>query len=81
MPVFSVLLGAVIVSAVLTLSACTGTGRFSATAICERSGGDYVAGTCEHRWTPDELAAKQWCETHGGVFLGHDSCEFGSGGP
>jgi len=76
---FSALLGAVIVAAVLTLSACTGT--FSATALCERSGGDWVAGTCAHHWTPGELAAKEWCETHGGVFLAHDSCEFGSGGP
>jgi hypothetical protein len=73
-------LSAVIVTAGLTLSAC-GTGRFSATAICERSGGDYVGSTCEHRWTPAELAAQQWCETDGGVFLAHARCEWGSGGP
>jgi hypothetical protein len=77
--VFSGLVGAVLVAAVLTLSACTG--RLSATTICARSGGDYVGGTCEHNWTSGELAAKEWCETHGGVFLGHDRCEFGSGGP
>jgi hypothetical protein len=73
-------LSAVIVTASLIFSACTGAGRFSATAICERAGGDYVGGTCEHRWTPAERAAQQWCETHGGVFLSHDRCELGSGG-
>jgi len=75
------LLGAVFVTAVLLLSACTGTGRFSAAAICERSGGDYVGHTCEHHWTPTELAAQQWCETHGGVYLQGNGCEFGEGGP
>jgi len=75
------LLSALIVTAGLTLSACTAAGPFSATAICERSGGDYVGRTCEHRWTPAELAAQQWCETHGGVYLAHDRCEWGSGGP
>jgi hypothetical protein len=49
------LLGAVFVTA--SRAACTGTGRFSAAAICERSGGDYVGHTCEHYWTPAELAA------------------------
>ena len=71
------LLSALIVTAGLTLSACTAAGPFSATAICERSGGDYVGRTCEHRWTPAELAAQQWCETHGGVYLAHDRCEWG----
>ncbi len=70
------------VIAVLALSACTGTGRFSAAAICERAGGDYVGNTCQHRWTPAELAAKQWCETHGGVYsVGDGGCQLGSGGP
>ena len=53
----------------------------SAAAICERSGGDYVGHTCEHHWTPTELAAQQWCETHGGVYLQGNGCEFGEGGP
>ena len=73
-------LSAVIVTAGLTLAAC-GTGRFSATAICERAGGDYVGGTCEHHWAPAEMAAQQWCQTHGGVYLVDAGCEWGSGGP
>jgi hypothetical protein len=77
----SCLPSAVMVIAILALSACTGSGPFSATAICERAGGDYVGNTCAHRWTPAELAARQWCETHGGVYLQGDGCEFGEGGP
>jgi len=72
---------ALIVTSMLALSACTGGGRFSATAVCERLGGDYVGGTCEHHTTPEELAAQQWCETHGGVYLTDAGCELGSGGP
>jgi len=72
-------LHALIVTAVLALSACTG--RFSATAVCERLGGDYVGGTCQHHSTPAEVAAQQWCETHGGVYVADDGCELGSGGP
>jgi hypothetical protein len=76
---FSGVRRALIVTAVLALSACTG--RFSATAVCERLGGDYVGGTCQHRSTPAEVAAEQWCETHGGVYVADDGCELGSGGP
>jgi len=72
---------ALIVTAVLALSACAGSGRFSARAICERAGGDYKGSTCEHHTTPEELAAQQWCETHGGVYVALDGCELGSGGP
>ena len=74
-------LTAVLVTAVLAVSACTSTGRFSATAICERSGGQLVGFTCEHQSTPAEMAAERWCETHGGVYLQDDGCEFGEGGP
>lgn len=76
------LVSAVVASAVLSLSACARTGRFSATAICARAGGDYVDGTCARRSSPGELAAQQWCETHGGVYLAaEDYCAFGEGGP
>jgi hypothetical protein len=76
------LVSAVVVSVVLSLSACSGTGRFSATAICARAGGDYVDGTCARRSSPGQLAAHQWCETHGGVYLdAEDYCAFGEGGP
>jgi len=66
-----------IVMAVLALSACAGGGA----ALCERLGGDYVGSTCQHHSTPAELAAQQWCETHGGVYVAADGCEMGSGGP
>ena len=73
------LLGTVVAVA-LSLSACSGTGRFSATAICERSGGHYDGGTCEHESSPEALATKQWCQTHGGVYLdGNETCEWGYG--
>jgi len=78
---FRGVLRALIVTVVLALSACTGSGRFSATAVCERLGGDYVGGACEHHTTPEERAAQQWCETHGGVYVAGDGCELGSGGP
>jgi hypothetical protein len=72
--------GGIIVAAILPLSACSGTGRFSATAICERSGGRYVERTCERESSPEELATKQWCQTHGGVYLsGNETCEWGYG--
>jgi len=79
--VFAGVLSAVIVTAALGLSACTATGRFSAQAICEKAGGDYVGYTCEHHSTPAELAAEEWCQTHGGVWVTNDGCELGSGGP
>jgi len=64
------MLGAVL----LALSACAGTG-----AICEASGGTYVSGTCT-RSSPDQEAARAWCETHGGAFLkGPNVCAFGEG--
>ena len=74
------LLSAVTAMAIVSLSACAGTGEVS--AICEAAGGDYVGGTCAHRWTEAQLAAKRWCETHGGVYLAGDHvCAYGRGGP
>ena len=73
-------MSAVIVTAILSLSACTG--GFSATATCEAAGGEWVGGACSHRWTQEELAAKQWCETSGGAYLVlQNHCAFGMGGP
>jgi len=76
---FRGVLSALIATAVLSFSACTG--GFNARAVCERLGGDYVGATCQHHSTPAELAAQQWCETHGGVYVAADGCELGSGGP
>jgi hypothetical protein len=81
MKVFPGLLSTIIVAAALALWGCAATGTFSARAICERAGGDYVGNTCEHHVTPAELAAQQWCETHGGVWVTGNGCELGSGGP
>ena len=73
------LLGVAIVAAVVLLSACSGV---SPAAFCEAAGGDWVGSTCAHRWTQAELDTKQWCETHGGVYLGGDHvCAFGFSGP
>ena len=68
------LLTATIATLALSLSACAGAG-----AICEASGGTYSAGTCILS-SPDRLALKQWCETHGAVYLsGSNVCAFGEG--
>jgi len=49
--------------------------------ICAAAGGHYTNGTCE-RSSPEQDAAQEWCETHGGVYLnGQDNCAFGEGGP
>jgi hypothetical protein len=51
------------------------------TALGEAAGGTYAGGTCI-RWSPDQQAAQDACETSGGVYLGgQDTCEFGMGGP
>jgi hypothetical protein len=66
-----------VVTGMLSLAACT-TGQFSAPAICEATGSHWVDGACQ--LTSDQLALKQWCETHGGVYLrGNDDCAFGEG--
>ena len=58
----------------LSLSACA-----SAGAICEASGGSFTAGTCTLS-SPERLATKEWCETHGAVYLtGANVCAFGEG--
>jgi len=57
-----------------SLSACTGAG-----AICEASGGTYTEGACILS-SPDRLSTKEWCETHGAVYLtGPNVCAFGEG--
>jgi hypothetical protein len=67
-------LAATIVTLALALSACAGAG-----AICETSGGTYVAGTCTLS-SPERQATKEWCETHGAVYLtGANVCAFGEG--
>ncbi len=68
--------GVVLTLALFSLCACSGTG-----AICERAGGQYAGGGCTHRWTPDELAARQRCEARGGAYLElSNSCVFRGGG-
>jgi hypothetical protein len=48
---------------------------------CEAGGGTYSRGTCI-RSGPGQQAAEDFCQSHGGVYLGdQDRCEFGSGGP
>src|SRR5262245_42441756 len=69
---------AVLVAVALMISGCAGAGG---AAMCEAAGGTYASGTCS-RWNAELEAAKQRCETRGGVFLaGQDRCAFGMGGP
>lgn len=71
---------AVIAAVILPLSACSG--GFSAATTCEASGNRWIAGTCTHQLTPEQLARRQWCESHGRVYLaGDDVCAFSGGGP
>jgi hypothetical protein len=49
--------------------------------MCEAAGGDYIGGTCVHRWTPEQLAARRRCEATSGVYLaGNHVCVYGRGG-
>jgi len=58
----------------LLLSGCSG-----AEAVCQASGGTYTGGTCILS-SPERLAVKEWCETHGAVYLsGSNVCAFGEG--
>lgn len=67
-------LTATIVALALAFSACAGAGT-----ICETSGGTFTAGTCTLS-SPERLATKEWCETHGAVYLtGANVCAFGEG--
>jgi hypothetical protein len=77
--VFSGLVDAVLVAAALTLSACTG--GLSATAICARSGGDYVGGTREHHWTSSELAARNGATRTAACFSGTTGANLGVAAP
>lgn len=72
-------LAAAIAGIMLSVSACSGPG--GGAAICASAGGTVVDGTCS-RWSVRLEAAKQMCETSGGVFLaGQDTCAYGMGGP
>ena len=67
-------LAVTIVTLALALSACAGAGE-----ICEASGGTFTAGTCTLS-SPERSATKEWCETHGAVYLtGANVCAFGEG--
>ena len=67
-------LTATLVALALSLSACAGVG-----AICHASGGTFTAGTCTLS-SPERTATKEWCETHGAVYLtGANVCAFGEG--
>jgi hypothetical protein len=77
--VSSRLVGAVLVAAALALSACTG--GLSATAICARSAGDYVGGTCEHDWTSGELAARNGARRTAACFSGTTGANLGVAAP
>jgi len=69
---------ALIGAAFLLLTACAG--GLNGRAICEAGGGRYAGSTCETQLRAGQLEFRQWCETHGGVYLtGQDDCAFGMG--
>ena len=62
----------------LLLSSCSAA---DLSRICENAGGRYTAAGCDNS-TPAKQAAKERCETQGGVYLaGQDYCAIGGGGP
>jgi hypothetical protein len=73
-----VALSVTVVALMLVLSACS---TAQLIRICENAGGRYTNGGCDTS-TPAKQAARDWCETHGGVYLaGQEYCAFGEGGP
>jgi hypothetical protein len=67
-----------VVALMLVFSACS---TAQLIRICENAGGRYTNEGCDTS-TPAKQAARDWCETHGGVYLaGQESCAFGAGGP
>ena len=73
-----VALSVTVVALMLLLSACT---TAQLCRICQNAGGRYTTEGCDAS-TPAQQAARDWCETHGGVYLaGQEYCAFGEGGP
>jgi hypothetical protein len=74
----AVALSVTVVALTFLLSACS-TAELS--RICQSAGGNYTTEGCDAS-TPAQQAARDWCETHGGVYLaGQDYCAMGHGGP
>jgi len=66
---------------VLTLLVWIGSlcGCSGSAAICAGAGGTFADGTCT-RSSASDLADRQWCETHGAVYLaGSGTCAWGEG--
>ncbi len=62
----------------LLLSACSAA---QLSRICQHAGGRYTNEGCDAS-TLAQKAARDWCETHGGVYLGgQEHCVVGDGGP
>jgi len=69
------------IGAALVVTILCGAGCADSAAICTQAGGEYTNGACVLSG-PSQLAVRQWCETHGGVYLaGPNTCGYGSGGP
>ena len=66
-----------IVLAALVAAGCAG--GLGGASLCEGAGGAYAGGTCSQS-SPSLQAAKDSCETRGGVFLaGQNICAYGLG--
>jgi len=73
----AVTVSAFTIAVMLFVASCTTEQRVN---LCRNAGGTYTNGSCDAS-TPAQKAAKEWCETHGGVYLaGQEYCAFGAGG-
>jgi hypothetical protein len=72
-----VALNVILIVLALLASACT---TDQLIRICQNAGARYTRQGCDAS-TPAQKVAKEWCETHGGVYLaGQEYCAFGAGG-
>jgi len=73
-----VALSVIVIALMLPLSACS---TDQLVRICRNAGGKYTNTGCDVS-SPAQKSAKDWCETHGGVYLaGQEYCALGAGGP
>jgi hypothetical protein len=72
--------GALLVLGIVLIAVLPGCSTEQLINACRNAGGRYTDGGCDTS-TPASRAAKEWCETHGGVYLaGQNYCAYGMGG-
>jgi hypothetical protein len=66
--------GLALLAMLASLSGCSGSA-----AICSSAGGTFENGTCTRHSASDD-ADRQWCESHGAIYLaGSGTCAWGEG--